>query len=187
MSDNTLWSFVRRYRPDTILLWIVALTSLALNLVLLNQVLALRQAAGQAIADAVAVIDSLQGQTFSYTAVIDNSIAVDSTIPINETIPIKISQPVPIDTTVTVPVDAGVMGTINLTVPIKAQVPIDIEQNIVINQPFRIKTSVPIQLEVPVSIRVSDTTLAGTLADLRTRLVGLAAQLGGASPTASKP
>jgi hypothetical protein len=182
-ADHSALSILKRYRPDQILLWVIALSSLALNLVMLNQVLSLRRASGQAIADAIEVINRVEGQTFTTKVVIDDQIKIDTAIPVNETIPILIKQNLPIDTTVTVPVDAGLLGIIPLTVPIKANVPVEIKQEVTINQPFEVKTSVPIKLEVPVTIRVADTELAATLADIKARLIGLASQLGAATET----
>lgn len=186
-ADHSPLSIFKRYRLDMILLWVIAISSLALNLIMLNQVLSLRRTSGQAIADAIQVIDRVQGQTFTTKVVIDDQIKIDTSIPVNETIPIDIKQTLPIDTTVTVPVDAGLLGTIPLTVPIKAQVPVEIKQDITINQPFKVSTSVPIKLEVPVTIRVADTELAATLADIKARLTNLADQLGAVTETPEAP
>ncbi len=183
MSDQSPLGILRRTHAGTILLWLVALTSLGLNLVMLNQLIALRRAAGQAVADAITVIDNLESQTFTTTVVVDNQLAVDTSIPVKETIPIQINQTLPIDTTVTVPVNAGLLGQLTLQVPIKAQIPVEIKQDVTIDQPFRVKTSVPLHLEVPVKIRLADTELAATLADIKARLLGLAGSLGAQAAT----
>jgi len=182
-ADTSLLAALRRYRPDYILLWVIALASLALNLIMLNQLLTLRRASGQAIADAIAVISQIESQTFTTHITVDDQIEINTSIPVNETIPINIKQTLPIDTVVTVPVQAGLLGTLNLTVPIKADVPIEIQQEVTINQPFEIKTTVPVHLEVPVTIRVADTELAATLADIKARLLALAGTLDAATTT----
>lgn len=182
-AENSLTRSLRRYRPDYILLWVIALASLALNLIVINQLLALRRASGQAIADAIAVISQIENQTFTTQIAVNDQIAIDTTFPVNETIPIDIKQTLPINTTVTVPVNGGLFGPLNLTVPIKADVPVEIKQDIKINQPFKIKTSVPVHLDVPVSIRVADTELAVALADMKKRLLALAETLGSVTAT----
>ncbi len=158
-------------------LWVLVTLSMLFNVVLFRQLLNARNAAGQAVADSIAVIDNLQTQTFSTTVVVDKTIVIDTDLPVNETIPIAVDQVLPVDTVVTVPVDAGIFGEIILDVPIQTEIPVEFEQDITIDQAFHIYTAVPIYFEVPIALEVADTPFNDMLDDIKARLEKLQDEL----------
>lgn len=160
-----------------LLLWIVALTSLLLNLALLRQLAAAQATARQAVLNAIEVLDDFQQQRFVYTVTIDENLVVNTDMPVDETIPVSIDETLPINTTVTVPVKLGPLGTTNIDIPIVTVIPVDLDFNVEIDQTFRVNTAVPIDLEVPIEIAVEDTPLHGTLGDVRANLHELADDL----------
>lgn len=167
----------RRWTPDYIALWVIAVLSLLLNVVVLRQLALARTAARQAIADSITVIEQFEATTISTDVKIDDTVVIETDLPVNETLPVQIKDSFPIDTTVTVPVEAGLLGTLNLTVPIKTTIPVDIKPDVTINQTFHIKAPVPIKLNVPVQIAVGSTGLAPTLDMVKARLRALADRL----------
>lgn len=168
----------QRWPFGYMLLWVLMTLSLLFNVIVVSQVIRARNAAQQAVSDAVAVIADLQTKSFSYTIVVDKMLPVDTDIPIDETIPVTIDQTLDINTIVTVPVDAGILGVIELEVPIDAEIPVYFEQDIVIDQPFHLVAAIPVYFEVPINLSVVDTPFYDTLDDVRLRLMGLSETLG---------
>lgn len=153
-----------------LLLWVITVISLLMNAITLRQVVAARQVARQAIADAITVLDGFQEQSFSYTVVVDETLLIDTDLPIDERIPVSIDETMPINTTVTVNANAGPLGTIPISLPISTTVPVDLDFDVPIDQSFRITAAVPVYFEVPVALTVSQTPLHGTLDDVTARL-----------------
>jgi hypothetical protein len=153
-----------------VVLWLLVAILLLANAFLINQVLLMRHAAQQAVADAITVVDDAQEFTYSDTVVINQSVAIQVDLPVNETIPVVIDQDIPIDTVVEVPVDTRLFGTITLDVPIRTTIPVHVEQDIVIDQTFPIDTAVPINLDLPITLSVADTELETVFEDLEARL-----------------
>jgi hypothetical protein len=169
----------RAIPPGYLVLWLVALASLAANLLILSQLAMARRAASAAVSGAAAVVSDLQDTTLTYTIPIDETIVFAADLPVQASIPVHIQQTLPIDTVVTVPVDAGPLGTLPLRVPIQANVPVDIADTIEVNQAFHVETAVPVSMEVPVRIPVAETPLLATLQDVEAQLRALAAELSG--------
>ncbi len=151
-------------------LWLLVTLSMLFNVVLFRQMLNARDAAGQAVADSIAVIENLQTQSFSTTIVVDETMIIDTDTPLNETIPITVDQVLPVDTVVSVPVDAGIFGEIVLDVPIQTEIPVKFEQDVVIDQAFHIYTAIPVYFEVPITLEIADTPFYDTLDDIKARL-----------------
>ncbi|MBN1123309.1 MAG: hypothetical protein JXJ17_19715 [Anaerolineae bacterium] len=160
----------RQWPFGYLILWLLVTLSMLFNVVMFRQLLNARNAAGQAVADSIAVIENLQTQSFSTTIVVDETMIIDADTPLNETIPITVDQVLPIDTVVTVPVDAGIFGEIVLDVPIQTEIPVKFEQDVVIDQAFHIYTAIPVYFEVPITLEVADTPFYDTLDDIKGRL-----------------
>jgi len=169
----------RRGRAGNLLLWLLVLTSILLNAVVLNQLFRMRRAAQLAVAEASALLADLQGQTFSATIPIDQTIVLETDLPIDETVSVPIQTEVPISTEVTVTVNAGLLGDIPLKVPIETTVPVDITVEAPISQTFAVRAPVALELEIPVEVAVADTPLYAALAQAQQALDEVAAQLGG--------
>jgi hypothetical protein len=160
----------RQWPFGYLILWLLVTLSMLFNVVLFRQMLNARDAAGQAVADSIAVIENLQTQSFSTTIVVDETMIIDADTPLDETIPITVDQILPVDTVVTVPVDAGIFGEIILDVPIQTEIPVKFEQDIDIDQTFHIYTAIPVYFEVPITLDVADTPFYDTLDDIKGRL-----------------
>jgi hypothetical protein len=180
MSDEKKQTPERAARPwpfGYLLLWLIAILSLLMNAITLHQIVAARQAARQAIGDAVAVLEGFQRQSLSYTVVVDEILIIDTDVPLDETIPVSIDEIMPVDTIVTVTVDGGILGPIPLKIPIQTDVPVDLDFDVPVNQSFRIAAAVPVYFEVPVRLSVGETSLYGTLEEAKLRLLGLSERL----------
>ena len=163
--------------PGYIVLWLVTILSLLLNVMILRQIGVAKQAAQQAIGDAIMTVDSLQDTTFTYTAVIEDTIPINADLGLSESIPVPVDETLPLDATISVPVDMGPFGIHNVTLPISGTVPVHTTLNIVVDQPLHVSTTIPVNLEVPIQVAIKDTPLATTLDDVKARLETLAVQL----------
>src|SRR5687768_18400465 len=76
--------------PGYLLLWIVALISLVINVVMLRQLLLARRIALESVRDSIAVVDNLQNQVVNYTVVIDQNVSINDDVAIKECIGIII-------------------------------------------------------------------------------------------------
>lgn len=148
-----------------VLLWALVLVLLISNAVLVRELLFARQAAASAVGSAIEALDGFRDQTFSYTVVIDETIAINTDLPINTSIPVVINEDFAIDSNVAVPVDLGPLGTTNVNVPISTTIPIDLTVDVVIDQTFPINAPVPLYLEVPLELAIEDTPFTSTLDD----------------------
>ncbi len=161
----------RRLPPGYLALWLITLTSVLLNVIILRQLLLARQVALQSVRDSIAVLEGLQGQIIEYTFSVDQAVPIAADIPIQETVPITIDDEFPINTSVTVSVPLGPLGSAPVTVPISTVVPIQKTFNITIDQTFSLETIVPVQFDVPIVVNVAETPLYAALEDTRARLL----------------
>lgn len=177
-------------RWDYWLLWVVALTSLALNVMLINTLLGVRRQAAEAAGLAADGLTRVRAATFSYTVVVDQSIPVNVSIPINQSLTVPIDTVIPINTTVQVPIEVPLLGTRLVSFPIQTTIPVKLETEIPVNLVVPISATVPVQLDVPIQLAVADTPFDGPLADAQRYLARLSDQLGqplifGSTPTAT--
>lgn len=151
--------------PGYIFLWVISLASLLFNFLLIRELLEVRSAAGQAIADAAVIIEGFGGETFTYTFKLEDTLNIQTEIPVDETIPVVIDETLPISTVVNVPINTP-LGSTSANVPINTTVPIELDVEVELEQTFEVQAAVPIDLEVPISLSVEETPLAGTLDDI---------------------
>jgi len=173
-STPNIWGWLRTL--STVVLWGLALTSLALNLLVLRQLALAWGLTREAVHDAIVVLEEFEKQSFTYTVVVDDTIEVNTDMPIKTTIPVEVDETIPVGGTARVPLETP-FGTFNVDVPFGVSVPLDLTVDVVIDENFPLDTEIPIYLEVPIEIAIRDTPLAGTLRDLRTRLVALEERL----------
>ncbi len=161
-------------RGAPVLLWLIALLSLALNVVIIGIVIAaalfLRGIAGQA-ADK---LEALGNSTIATNVRVNRDIAIDITVPFDYVTEIPIEQNVPIETTVKIQQDVPLIGEVNFDVPIKTNVPISVKVPINIKRSIPIKTSIPLNIDVPVAIQVRDTPLKAQIDEFVTILRSVA-------------
>ena len=187
MADKERKAGSRRWTLDYIALWLVAGVSLLLNLVILSELAIARAAVRQTIADSVAAIDQFEHSTLTTQVAFDQTVVIDTDLPVNQSIPVEIKDSFPIDTTVAVPVNAGLLGTLNLNVPIKTTIPVDVKPTVTINQTFHVKAPIPLKLDVPLQIDVASSGLAPALDGIKARLQALGEQMDGGLLPASTP
>lgn len=172
-------------RIAVVLLYPLVLLSLGLNVMLIRELLKIRDQALQAL-------DQTADQVMAMTAGIEDEvisipIQVDETFPVSVSVPfaynttIPIDMDVPIKTTFKVPFEvAGT--TINLDVPVDMSVPIYYEVPVSLERTFDINTTVPVKFNMNVEVRLADTALPAYLAELRTAVQEIKKQVHALSP-----
>jgi len=170
---------------DYWLLWVVALTSLAINVWLVSTLLGVRRQAGQAAVLAAQAVGDLRQSSIEYSVHIEKALPISLTIPISQTIRVPISTTLPIDTQAVIPLKTP-FGTFPITIPIQANVPVDLRPEVPIRLSVPISTTVPVVLDVPIHVVIADTELGESLSETQASLEALAAEWG-ALPTPSPP
>src|SRR5258706_5625501 len=92
------------------LLWLVVIISLALNGLIIYELLQVRQQAGVALSQAAASIGALKNSSIDYTIPIDEQIPLAFDVPVKFTITVPIKQTVPIQTTGDIPLAIYLFG-----------------------------------------------------------------------------
>ena len=158
-----------------ILLWLVALTSLALNVFMLVGLYNFRRAAQEEISRVSQILDGVEIENYDLPIVVDETLPISLTVPFNDTFQVPIKTTVPISTSVTideniaVPINdvvslnrnaqivISVLGqSIPVDVPIRADIPLSMQTDVPINLKVPVQTEIPIDLmiEVPVETEV---------------------------------
>ncbi len=161
-----------------IALWIIALISLTLNLLLFAGLIAARAKAQEEVRKVAGVLDQVTLQeSLEVPIVIDQQLPLSLTIPFSDTFEVPINALVPVDTTipfsetidvpidevmhintivnvpfagasVPIPIVTDIPVNLNVTVPISKQVPV------VMEIPVNLLVDVPIQSDVPINTMV---------------------------------
>jgi hypothetical protein len=165
--------------PGYLVLWVITLASVAMNVIVLRQIVLAREAAQQSIDDAIAILSDFQDATFTYNFEVDDTLVIETSVPIQETVPVPIHEVVEVRTAATVTLlDVPGIGPITHGVPVAADVPIDEEFEFEIDEVFDISVPVEIDFDVPIAIALSDTPLYDTLGTTIARLEALSQLLG---------
>lgn len=170
-----------------ILLWVIAVTSLTLNVFIVSALLAVKQQAGEAFLGAAGMVGDLKASRFDYTVNVDEELPVEASVPIDFMVQVPISETIPISTTVSVPIQFPIIGTRTITVPISTRVPISLTVEVPIKQNIPFAATIPVQFEVPISIELADTPLAQSLDEVELILLGLADGLGATAEAGRGP
>ncbi|HSM56061.1 MAG TPA: hypothetical protein VK879_07905 [Candidatus Sulfomarinibacteraceae bacterium] len=156
----------KRPRWHYLLLWLIALTSLALNTYLFWQLNGLRTRARQEVANASELLDGVELEPYDLPVHVDETIPISITVPFSDTFQVPISTTIqvsdvvpfednievpintviPINTTVSVPIPA--IGNIEIPIPIVTSIPINMQVNVPISR------SIPVELDIPVDFMV---------------------------------
>jgi hypothetical protein len=169
---------MNKSRPlDYWLLWLVALASLALNILLVVALLGARRQAGEGALAASHAVGSLRQSSIDYQVHVAQSVPVVLSIPISETVKVPINTTLPIDTQATIPLETPI-GTFPITIPIQAVVPVDLQTEVPIRLTVPVSTTVPVELDVPIHLAIADTELGEALAQAQASLESLAGELG---------
>lgn len=159
-------------------LWIIALISLLLNVLLFAGLFAFRARAQQEVRNVSRALDEINIQdsidvpividqtlplsmtipfSDTYEVPINAIVPVNTSIPFSETIDVPINEVINIDTTVNVP-----FGGASLPIPIQTDIPINLQVTVPISKqvpvvmeiPVNLLVNVPIQSDVPINTDV---------------------------------
>src|SRR5437867_976933 len=142
-------------RVFSIFAFVIAIISLALNVLMIYKLNEVRLGALRALDDTSRGLDGLVDFTFRDTIRVNQTFTVGGELPFNQDFTVPISTTFPVNTTVhlstSTPLGAiDVPLNVNTTVPINLQVPVSISRTV----PYSF--SVPIDLLVPIEIRLRD-------------------------------
>ncbi len=146
-------------RRAPVLLWMIALLSLAINIVIIAGLVVGIITARRFAANAADKLEALGNSTIATTVRVNREVTVDTTVPFVYSDSIAIEQNLPIDTVVNIKQEVPVIGLIDFNVPIKTSVPIRLKVPVSIKQSIPVKASVPINFDVPVAVQIRDTPL----------------------------
>lgn len=156
------------------LLWMVmaavatlALVSLAVNVILVTRLLAIRTAVAGALDDASRSLDDLAGQGFKFDFPISQTVPFEGDVPFKQEFAFPFKGNIPIDTTISVPLDMGLLGRQVINVPVKTAVPVDITVPVRVDETFHVKTQVQVKMNVPIRIGANDPPLKDWIAQAR--------------------
>jgi len=140
-------------------LWVIAIVSLALNVVILVVLVAGLVAARQMAGDAASALESFSQQTISYRFRVNQTVPVSADVPFQLDLIVPVNQTLDVNTVVTVSRELPVIGQIEFDVPIQTSIPVSFEVPLIINQTFPITTDVALNLEIPLDVSIADTPL----------------------------
>lgn len=173
-TPPSLSSAQMRLERSVRVLWMVmaavatlALVSLAVNVVLVTRLLAIRTAVAGALDDASRSLDSLGGQGLEFEFPISQTVPFEGDVPFKQEIAFPFKGNIPIDTTISVPVELGLLGRQVINVPVKTSVPVDITVPVRVDQTFHVKTQVPVRMNVPIRVGANDPPLKDFVAQAR--------------------
>ena len=173
-TPPSLSSAQMRLERSVRVLWMVmaavatlALVSLAVNVVLVTRLLAVRNAAATALDDASRSLNNLSGQGLEFEFPISQTVNFEGDVPFKQEIAFPFKGNIPIDTTISMPVDLGLLGRQVINVPVKTTVPVDIVVPVRVDQTFHVKTEVPVRMRVPIRIGPNDPPLKDFIAQAR--------------------
>ncbi len=161
-----------RFNIHILILYVLVSGSLALNIILIQQLIQARDNAYAALAQVGGMVGQVGQQSFSIPIRIEKEFPVQTTVPFSYMHTFSISTTVPISDTMVVPFE--VMGTtIKINVPVNMHVPVALDVPVTFEKNFEISTTVPISFSMDVNISLADTPLPAYLDDLQQIIQGL--------------
>ena len=159
--------------PRLGLLWAIALSSFAFNLVLAGVVaaaLSQRDALQEHVVTQIRGVQ-LEPVPLSLHVDVDQDLPIALDVPFHDTLEVPIDMALPLDATVTVPVDIPVLKQrVDLKVPIRATIPVKTTIKVAIDKQFAVRNTIPIRMAVPVDLSLD-------LAPFRDRIADAAEQI----------
>jgi len=166
-TTKSLERSVRALWIVTFLVAILALASLAVNVLLVTRLLAIRDEASAALLDASRSLDNLAWQGFAFEFPVSQTVNFEGDVPFQQDIAFPFKGNIPINTVVSLPIDLGPLGTQTIRVPVNTTVPIDVTVPVRVDQTVHIKTQVPVRMNVPVRLGPNDPPLKDLIAQVR--------------------
>ncbi len=165
-----------RRPPDYLLLWCVALLSLAIGISLVVILATARGRAADGLRVAAEAAHALRGASIDYVVPVREALPVSLTVPISATILVPINTTLPVDTEFKLTLRTP-LGDYPVSVPVQSAVPVNMTTSVPISLSVPISSSIPVALDLPVRISLADTPIAASLQELEDYLTGLAADL----------
>ncbi len=135
--------------------FVLALVSLALNVVLISRLNAARDGAVQALDRVSTRLEDLNGVSFQYNARVQQTFPVSGELPFNQQLSFPINTTIPVNTTVNASVNTP-LGPVEVPVAINTTVPINLNVPISISRTIPYSLSIPIDLQVPITVRLKE-------------------------------
>jgi len=158
---------VRALWVVTFLVAILALASLAVNVLLVTRLLAIRDEASAALLDASRSLDNLAWQGFAFEFPVSQTVNFEGDVPFQQDMTFPFKGNIPINTVVNLPIDLGPLGTQTIRVPVNTSVPVDVTVPIHVDQKIHVKTQVPVRMNVPIRLGPNDPPLKDLIAQAR--------------------
>jgi hypothetical protein len=130
-----------------ILLWLVAIVSLVLNILLLVGLYNFRLQARQEVDNVAEILDTVKIENFELPVVVDETLPIDITVPFSDTFEVAIQETVPIS--MMIPIKENISFPINDVVSINRDVTVSI---VVLGAP--IPVNIPIRTDIPISLNI---------------------------------
>jgi hypothetical protein len=144
-----------------ILLWLIAIVSLTLNILLLAGLYNFRLQAQREVANVTEILDTVKIENFELPVVVDETLPIEITVPFSDTFEVPIQETVPIS--LTIPIEENISFPVNDVVRINRDVtvsvvvlgaPIPVDIPIRADIPIALNIDVPVELEVPVNTEI---------------------------------
>jgi hypothetical protein len=145
-----------------ILLWLIAISSLIFNILLLAGLYNFRMRAQREVAEVNQILESVEiAENFELPVVVDETLAISITVPFTDNFEVPINAVVPVE--MMIPINENISFPINEVVSINrdvtvsvniAGIPIPVDIPIRADIPISLNVDVPIEMEVPVSTEI---------------------------------
>ena len=149
-------------RLVALLALVMAIFSLALNLLLIVRLNQGRQVALETLDATSQRLDSLADVSIRQTVRINRVFGVSGEFPLNENLTFPISMTVPFNSSINVSVNTP-LGPMSMPVKVNTSVPVRMQVPVVISRTIPYSLSVPLNFEIPVEIRLRDLGIEPTI------------------------
>ncbi len=143
------------FRIIAVLALVIAVLSLALNVILIQRLFQSRDAALKMLDQTSAQLDTLPDMSIKYTAHVKQNFSAAGSMPFQQTFTVPVNQTIPIDNTFNVNVTTP-FGPMNMPIAVKSSFPVSMTMSVPISMTVPYSVTVPIDLDVPVNIALRD-------------------------------
>jgi len=136
-------------------LWLIAIASLVLNILLLAGLYNFRLQAQQEVANVTEILDTVKIENFELPIVVDEMLPIAISVPFSDTFQVPIKATVPIS--MTIPINENIAFPINEVVSVNRDVTVSIVilgQAIPVDIPIRTDIPISLDVDVPVNMEV---------------------------------
>lgn len=163
-------------RLVALLALVIAVLSLALNVVLITRLDRARLGALQALDRTDQRLGSLGDVSIQRTFAIRESFSTSGTIPFKQDMLVPISTTVPISSSMDVDVDT-LLGKMTVPVSYNANVPVNMQMPVHVEQTVPYSLTVPVNLDIPFELHLSELGVQSAVDEARQELRQLRAAL----------